>query len=216
MYRSGRQTDVPLITGMNGNEGILFTRGLGVDTRAKFETLVRSAYPAQAEELLALYDLQTDEEAPAAMAHLGHDMYFAGPVLLQARSQANVSSPVWLYHFTRVPPTAWGATMGSHHTAEIRYVFGNLTGQGSYAPPVAGEGETPAAVDRQISDAVMSYWVQFAKTGNPNVEGQPAWPEYDPASDTYLEIGEDIETGTGLHRAGGVELFDALQEWKRR
>ncbi|MGD8289315.1 MAG: carboxylesterase family protein, partial [Gemmatimonadota bacterium] len=86
MYRSGRQADVPLITGMNGNEGILFTRGLGIDTRAKFEALVRNAYPAQAEELLALYEVETDDEAPAAMAHLGHDMYFAGPVLLQARS----------------------------------------------------------------------------------------------------------------------------------
>lgn len=214
MYASGRQTDVPLIVGMNGNEGILFTRGMGIDTRAGFEALVRSAYPTLAQQALDLYQVTDDSKAQAGMAHLAHDLYFAGPVLLHARSQANVSSPAWLYHFTRVPPTAWGATMGSHHTAEIRYVFGNLTGPGSYAPALTEDGDEPSDVDKRISETVMSYWVQFAKTGNPNVEGQAEWPEYDPASDTYLEIGEQVRTGTGLHEQG-YELFEAVEAWKR-
>jgi len=215
MYESGRQSDVPLIVGMNGNEGILFTRALGIDTKAKFESLVRSAYPADiADQALALYEVTDDSKAGAGMAHLAHDLYFAGPVLLHAKSQANVSSPAWLYHFTRVPPSTWGASMGSHHTAEIRYVFGNLTGPGSYAPPMAAEGEEPSDVDKRLSDTMMSYWVQFAKTGDPNVDGQPAWPEYDPATDTYLELGEQVKTGTGLH-ARGYELFEAVEAWKR-
>jgi para-nitrobenzyl esterase len=67
---------------------------------------------------------------------------------------------------------------------------------------------------RVFSAAMMSYWVQFAKTGNPNVEGQPEWPEYDPASDTNLEIGEAIKTETGLHKPG-YELFEAVEARKR-
>lgn len=214
MYESGRQTDVPLIVGMNGNEGILFTRNLGVDTRAKFEALVRSTYPTLAQQALDLYQVTDDSKAQAGMAHLAHDLYFAGPVLLHAKSQANVSSAAWLYHFTRVPPTAWGSTMGSHHTAEIRYVFGNLTGPGSYAPPLAADGQEPSDVDKSISNTMMSYWVQFATTGDPNVEGQPEWPEYGPSTDTYMEIGEHVHTGTGLH-ADGFELFQAVEAWKR-
>jgi para-nitrobenzyl esterase len=214
MYRSGRQTNVPLIVGMNGNEGILFTRNLGIDTRAKFEALVKRAYPTLAQRAIDLYQVTDDSQASTGMAHLAHDLYFAGPVLLHAHSQANVSSPGWLYHFSHVPPTEWGRTMGSHHTAEIRYVFGNLTGPGTYAPPLAEAGQEPPATDKQISDAMMSYWVQFAKTGNPNVEGQPAWPEYDATSDTYLQIDDDIKTGTGLHK-DGYELFEAVEAWKR-
>jgi len=215
MYESGRQHDVPLIVGMNGNEGSLFTRGLGIDEVGEFEALVRSAYPAHADQLLELYAVSSDAEAPAGIDHLVHDMYFAGPVRLHARAHASVSSPAWLYHFVRVPPTAWGGTMGSHHTAEIRYVFGNLTGPGTYAPPLAEEGEAPSPVDLSISDAMMRYWVQFATTGDPNVDGLPGWPEYDPASDQHLEIGEQIRGGHGAHRAGG-ELFDVVEAWKRR
>jgi para-nitrobenzyl esterase len=214
MYKSGRQADVPLIVGMNGNEGILFTRNLGIDTRAKFEALVHKAYPTLAQKVLDLYQVTDDSKAPAGMAHLAHDLYFAGPVLLHARSQANVLSPGWLYHFPHVPPTEWGRTMGSTHTAEIRYVFGNLTGPGTYAPPLAEEGQAPPEADARLSNAMMSYWVQFAKTGNPNVEGQPDWPEYDPASDTYLQFDDEIKTGTGLHKPG-YELFDAVEAWKR-
>jgi para-nitrobenzyl esterase len=214
MYRSGLQADVPLIVGMNGDEGILFTGNMGIDTRAEFEALVRTAYPSLAQQALDLYQVTDDSKAQAGMAHLAHDLYFAGPVLLHAKSQANVSSPAWLYHFTRVPPTAWGATMGSHHTAEIRYVFGNLTGPGSYAPALAEDGSEPSDVDKRISDTVMTYWVQFAKTGDPNVEGQPEWPAYDSATDAYLEIGEQVRTGTGLH-ARGYELFEAVEAWKR-
>lgn len=214
MYESGRQHDVPLITGMNGNEGSLFSRGLGIDEVGKFEALIRGAYPEHAALMLGHYDVQSDDDVVAGRDHYIHDLYFAGPVRLQARSHANVSSSAWMYHFTRVPPTIWGSTMGSHHTSEIRYVFGNLTGQGTYAPPLAGEGESPSPADQAISEAMMSYWVQFAKAGDPNVEGQPEWPEYDPATDQQLVIDEDIHVETGAHRAGG-EIFDAVEEWKR-
>ena len=214
MYESGRQHDVPLIVGMNGNEGSLFSRNLGIDEVAEFQALVRKAIPAQADGAIEHFAVASDEDVVAGLDHWVHDMYFAGPVRLHARAHAKVSSPAWLYHFTRVPPTPRGAALGSHHTAEIRYVFGNLTGPGTYTQPLAGEGEEVPRVDQAISEAMMSYWVQFAKTGNPNVAGQPVWPAYDPASDTYLEIGEQIHTGTGVHKAGG-DLFDAVEAGKR-
>jgi len=76
------------------------------------------------------------------------------------------------------------------------------------------DGQEPSDVDKHISDAMMRYWVQFAKTGDPNVEGQPEWPKYDPASGIYLEIGEAIRTGTNLN-APGYTLSEAVEAWKR-
>ncbi len=202
MYETGRQHDVPLIVGMNGNEGSMFSGGLQVDNVASFEAHARSVYPLQADAVLAHYAVGDDAAVPAAADHLIHDMYFAGPVRLHARTHAQKSSPAWLYHFTHVPPTPGGERMGSHHAAELGYVFGNLN-NGDYTD-----------VDHRISDTMMSYWVQFAATGNPNTEGQPAWPTYDPDADEYLEIGETVATDTALHTVAS-DLFDAFQASRR-
>jgi hypothetical protein len=41
--------------------------------------------------------------------------------------------------------------------------------------------------------------VQFAKTGNPNGPGLPAWPRYQAAGDQYLEFGDKVEAKSHLH-----------------
>ena len=54
-------------------------------------------------------------------------MRFAGPVRVQTAAHEQVSSPVWLYHFTRVPPTALGTLVDTaYHGAEVPYVFGTM------------------------------------------------------------------------------------------
>ena len=181
----------------------MFARGMGIQDVASFEAHLRRIYLAQAAQGLALYDVGSDDEVEAGLDHLVHDLYFAGPVRLHARTHAKVSSSAWLYHFTRVPPTAAGARIGSHHAAELGYVFGNLGTGGDYTD-----------VDRRISDAMMSYWVRFAKTGDPNGDGLPPWPAFDPGGDQHLQFGEEIRTGAGLHQ-GGADLFDAVQSGRR-
>ena len=48
-------------------------------------------------------------------------------------------------------------------------------------------------VDKQLSETVSSYWVNFAKTGNPNGAGLPPWPAYTPSSHTTMQLG--VRTG---------------------
>ena len=215
MYAEGRQHPVPLVVGMNGNEGSLMTRGFSMDGAEAFVEHVESVYPDDfAADLLAHYDATT-ETVRERFDYLVHDLYFAGPVRAHARHQAAVA-PVWMYHFTRVPPTPWGEAMGAHHAAELVYVFGTLTTNDE--PGERPLGLSPLGdfteVDTGLSETMRGYWIRFAAGGDPNRPGLPAWPAWEPASDRHLELGVDVSAGDGLHVAGAA-LWDRFQAQRR-
>ena len=216
MYREGRQHAVPLVTGMNGNEGSMMTRGMNITDAEAFEAHVRTVYPDLADEMLAHYDASSPETAKAAIDKVIHDLFFAGPVRAQAEAQTATGAPTWLYHFTHVPPTAWGAELGSHHAAELVYVFGTLApreeGDESALGPFAAGDFTEA--DMQLSETMRAYWVQFAATGNPNREGLPAWPAFNADSDEHLELATTVAPGAGLEVAGAA-LWETRESQRR-
>ena len=216
MYAEGRQHPVPLVVGMNGNEGSLMTRGFSMEGPEAFAAHVESVYPDDfAADLAAHYDATT-ETVREGFDYLVHDLYFAGPVRAHARHQSAVA-PVWMYHFTRVPPTPWGEALGAHHAAELVYVFGTLTT--SDEPGERPLGLSPLGdyteVDTGLSETMRAYWMRFAATGDPNGHGLPAWPAWDPASDRYLELGVEVSAGDGLH-VDGAALWDRFQAQRRR
>tara|TARA_A100001037_G_scaffold157782_1_gene142200 strand:- start:327 stop:722 length:396 start_codon:yes stop_codon:yes gene_type:complete len=116
-----------------------------------------------------------------------------------------VPADAYLYFFSRKPPTAEGdpfAHYGAYHTAEIPYVFDNF-----------GVSESPHAdrawdaTDRELSNVLASYWVNFAATGDPNGEGLPEWPAFDANADEALEIGDTIQIRPGVRKAR-LDLVD--------
>lgn len=107
-------------------------------------------------------------------------------------------------------PSHWKQTgCVSTHAMELGYVFGdwdNTTGgwlllfmlasqSGAKSPD---PGLTDA--DRKVSEAMMAMWAQFAKTGDPNIEGLITWPAYDTSSDRYLYIADPLEVKSGFSR----------------
>ena len=66
-----------------------------------------------------------------------------------------------------------------------------------------------------LADTMSAYWVQFAKTGNPNKEGLPEWPVYDSSKDQYLEFGEAVKVGQGL-RKEKLDLWDSFNAEQRK
>jgi para-nitrobenzyl esterase len=58
---------------------------------------------------------------------------------------------------------------------------------------------------------MVACWVQFAKTGDPNVPGLPPWPRFEPAGQKYLDLGDQVRAGEKLRG----EVLDRLEALRR-
>jgi len=95
-------------------------------------------------------------------------------------------APVYRYHWElAAPPSKFHPGWFAFHSDDIEYVFGTLdTRPGAVWRPE----------DRKLSEQVMGYWTNFAKTGDPYEPGMPQWPRYDKGS-AILHLDSDITTG---------------------
>jgi para-nitrobenzyl esterase len=113
----------------------------------------------------------------------------AQPARLVAQSMERKKSKAYLYQFTRLPNTAMARKLGVHHGVELAYVFGNMDKVDGYDD-----------IDMELSHKMMDYWVNFAKTGNPNGQGLAHWPAYQSKSDLNLEFSDTIHTNKHLYK----------------
>lgn len=196
-FAADKQQDVPIIVGTNTNEGTMFMAPM-VGSLEAFQADIEATYGDQSAAVLAMYPAASKADLPTAADRYITDTWFLRAARSMLIHSADSASPAYQYQFTRrsqaIP--AWGA----HHAAELGYVFGNLVGFGPRTAP-------PSAEDVALSKAMNTYWSQFARTGNPNSEGLPAWPAFVPGTEQYLELGDTIKTGAQLEKAN----CDALE-----
>jgi para-nitrobenzyl esterase len=184
IYADGQQSHVPLLAGWNADEvrgGVVLAKEK--PTAASLNERIRKQFGPDADSVLKFYPAGSDAEALESAATLGNDTFlvYATWKWLETHSQTG-QSPVYRYRFDRKIPIApdtkingFAATVndiGARHAGEIEYVFGQLDS----VPKVTWE-----QADRKLSEQVMSYWSNFARSGDPNGAGLPKWPKYDKA-----------------------------------
>lgn len=129
--------------------------------------------------------------------------------LFSANSQAGGKG--YAYIFDHLPSKWKQEGCFSEHTTDVLYVFGcwNVRSEWdwfyewSYVPAGAKQPDPGITeIDREVSQATMAMWVQFAKAGDPSVEGLITWPEYKSDTDQYLYIAEPLEVKSGFSQVG--------------
>jgi para-nitrobenzyl esterase len=168
-YAAGKQAHVPLLAGWNRDEGGPTKEPM---TTAKWnETAVR-LFGDNAQAFLALYPGDTDEQAERSAIDYDGDTFIAFSTWKWIEAHVKTGGhPVYRYHLELpAPPSKFHPGSYAFHSDDIEYVFGTLdTRPGAVWRPE----------DRKLSEQMMSYWTNFAKTGDPNAAGLPAWPRYD-------------------------------------
>jgi para-nitrobenzyl esterase len=198
-WAAGRQHNVPMIVGCNRDEATFFTARDGAvpATVAEYRKSITDRFGEKAGEVLALYPATTDEEAYWAEVAVRTDSRFGVSARNQLRGMFSVTAKTWAYHFSYLPDAARDSKRGVSHASELAYVFGTL--------PATADLQT-----REVSDAIMKYWTQFAKTGDPNQPGLPAWPAFGQGHEAHLELGRPIQAGTDLNKAK-LDFFERVQ-----
>jgi para-nitrobenzyl esterase len=175
-FAAGSEQKVPLIIGNNAREAF------GRIPEGELEQIIRGFYGSEAGAVLPEYlpasGTQNTVLGSAANQWLTDTSFRCGAVITASRHSAT-GAPVYSYQFEQSLPAH--PNEGAQHSFELPYVFGNLLTGGAL-------GGAYTASDRALSDAMVGYWTNFARGGDPNGSGLPAWPAFDSASRAYMRF----------------------------
>nr|WP_319509723.1 carboxylesterase family protein [uncultured Draconibacterium sp.] len=205
-YNAGRQAKVPLMIGNNSAE----IGGSFVNSSTTKEELF-ALFGDLENEAKAAYDPDGTKEFAEVQARFNTDWVWAEPARFSARAFTAIGEPAYIFLFDYVPSyMKERAPYGPGHGTDISFAFDILGEGGGFGPP-----PTPTAEDQDVARTMNAYWVNFAKTGDPNGEGLPNWPLNKPETNQILEfqrdgkvVGETDPTKARLDVIGNASQID--------
>jgi para-nitrobenzyl esterase len=175
LYGAGKQHPVPYITG-------------GVSWEASLGRMIGGGFsPAFAAKLVP--DADKQRLYPGLEGDALDDAIFSDLIALSgsryvAENMSRIEQPVYRYHFSYLAEDRRGRQPGVAHADDIAFVMQTLDAERDL--------ETITDQDREVSQLISAYWIQFARTGNPNRDGLPEWPDFRRETPRTLEIGDEV------------------------
>jgi para-nitrobenzyl esterase len=204
LYAAGKYNDTPILVGYNSDEGASFSPPR---TPEDYINGVKARYGKFADELIQAYPVGTNS-VPKTARDLARDAAFGWQTWAWARLQSQTGkSKVFYYYFDQYPEQPAGsprAGYGMPHGADVPYVFQKLN---TNNPQVT-------KADVELSDTVSTYWVNFAKRGDPNGEGVPRWPPFSDRDPQVMYFKQTAFPGP-VPSAESLKVLDRYFAWRR-
>ena len=181
-FAAGQQTPVPILVGSLANEGVELlplNANLSIE---QFDQFLLNTFGDFADQVKTAYREELAQSPGVAQHRIGDDLFMALSMRRWAGYQDAIDAPAYLYFMDYVPPAfriyqfdqpdlelpGGVRSAGAYHSGDLAYVFNN----------VGQTGDFWVADDFVMAERISNYWTQFAKTGNPNLTGEPPWQPY--------------------------------------
>jgi para-nitrobenzyl esterase len=172
VFNRGEQARVPLLAGFNSGEirSLRFLAPPPPSTAADYERIIRERYLDLADEFLRLYPSSALQESVLATTR---DALYGWTSEQLAMKQSALGISSFLYLFDHGYPSADAGGLHAFHASELPFVFGTADKTPPHWPKVEN-----APAEAALTEAMMSYWASFARTGQPRAANGPDWPAY--------------------------------------
>ncbi len=191
LYEAGKFNHTPVLVGTNSDDGGMFAPS----TKAAVFVASSKLLGNYADTILSVYPHETDSQATRSMKDLLADALARWPAWTWSKFLSGKDkNKAFLYYFNYPEGDA-------AHAAEIKYIFRNLD-----------KDSMPG--DNKMSELMSAYWVNFAKTGDPNGKGLPLWSASTPGSTQIMTL----DTSPGMKEMpypGRLKALDAYFAWRR-
>ncbi|HRI78700.1 MAG TPA: carboxylesterase family protein, partial [Cyclobacteriaceae bacterium] len=164
-------------------------------------------YGKFADDLIKAYPLG-DNGVPKTARDLARDAAFGWHTWSWAALQSKSGkSKVFFYYFDQHPDYPRDSPrfgFGSPHGQEVAFVFQHVNASDPNA----------SNTDEAISDAMSTYWTNFARNGDPNGSGVPVWPSFTEAKPDVLYFSQTPKVGP-VPSIESLKVLDSYFTWRR-
>lgn len=187
-YEKGNNHEKALLNGFNVKESDAFLLTTKA-TADNYVELLAEDIGEQAEEMAKVVPADTPQrdqhfivdalgDAKGALNTAYSAIWFSYSHYLWNNYLIEQGIPTYEYYFTKT-----NNILSNYHAGELPYAYGNL-----WRHPGLYDEE-----DYKLSEIMQKYWVNFAKTGDPNGEGLPRWEMRSTTQDKLIQLDTEIK-----------------------
>lgn len=200
VYKAKENNEDALLNGYNVLEADAFIIPqylFSPTNRSNIKERLLKVFPqAITEKIMNLYNprLTDDNKAFECFNEIMSVYWFIYPHYSWSRMALENNMDVYSYQFTKE-----NGYYGTYHSGEMIYAYGNVKN--------SPYGYRYNDSDKALSECMLKYWSNFAKSGNPNGNGLTNWSKWDNTHKVF-ELGSNI----GLIDDKYASLFEIMDE----
>ena len=201
IFSNHEQNDVAVLTGWNEDDGFPSANVPDADAYAQ---KAKEKYGALANNYMQAFPGNSENEISKSLFTLNRDNLFAWQAYTWAKLETTKGhNNVYVYLFKHVSPGE--EKFGAFHSSEIPFALNNLQ--------TWNLNWTDA--DKHLADVMSDYWVNFAKTGNPNSTSLSQWNSFNTSENKIMVLNAGEQSMQPIAVKNEFDFLDKYQQYLR-